>query len=75
MLYNHHKQDFTIKSNNINYEYFDAILSAQHFHLSHDNFFEIIAVKCEANRLSEFSDKLIGNKRIIQGNLVMSLTK
>ena len=72
LLYNHHKGDVTIKSNDIQHEYFDVILSTQHFHLSHENCLEIVAVKGTANRLTELSDKLIGIKGIIHGKLVMS---
>jgi CopG family nickel-responsive transcriptional regulator len=72
LLYNHHKGDVTIKSNDIQHEYFDVILSTQHFHLSYENCLEIVAVKGTANRLTELSDKLIGIKGIIHGKLVMS---
>jgi len=72
MVYDHHKGDVTTKSNDVQHEYFDVILSSQHFHLSHDNCLEIIAVKGVANRLTELSDKLIGIKGIIHGKLVMS---
>jgi CopG family transcriptional regulator, nickel-responsive regulator len=72
MLYNHHKGDVTTKSNDIQHIYFDVVLSSQHFHLSHENCLEIIAVKGKAKRLTELSDKLIGVKGIIHGKLVMS---
>jgi len=72
MLYGHHKGDITTKSNDIQHEYFDVILSSQHFHLSHDNCLEIIAVRGSANRLTQLSDKLIAIKGIIHGKLVMS---
>jgi CopG family transcriptional regulator, nickel-responsive regulator len=72
MLYDHHKGDVTIKSNDIQHEYFDVILSSQHFHLSHENCIEIVAVKGTANRLTDLSDRLIGIKGIIHGKLVMS---
>ena len=72
MVYDHHKGDVTIKSNDIQHEYFDVILSSQHFHLSHDNCLEIVAVKGTANRLTELSDNLLGIKGIIHGKLVMS---
>jgi CopG family transcriptional regulator, nickel-responsive regulator len=75
MLYDHHKGDVTTKSNDIQHDYFDVILSSQHFHLSHDSCLEIIAVKGTANRLTELSDKLIGVKGIIHGKLVMSRTE
>jgi CopG family transcriptional regulator, nickel-responsive regulator len=72
LVYDHHKGDITTKSNDIQHEYFDVILSAQHFHLSHENCLEIVAVKGEATKLTELSDKLIGLKGIIHGKLVMS---
>ena len=72
MLYDHHKGDVTIKSNDIQHEYFDVILSSQHFHLSHENCIEIVAVRGTANRLTELADKLIGIKGVIHGKLVMS---
>jgi CopG family nickel-responsive transcriptional regulator len=72
LLYDHHKGDVTIKSNDTQHDYFDVILSTQHFHLSHENCLEIVAVKGMANRLTELSDKLIGIKGIIHGKLVMS---
>src|SRR4030042_3995066 len=72
MLYDHHKRDVSTKSTDIQHEYFDVILSSQHFHLNHDNCLEIIAVKGKAHRLTELSDKLIGIKGIIHGKLVMS---
>jgi CopG family nickel-responsive transcriptional regulator len=72
ILYDHHKGDVTTKSNDIQHDYFDVILSTMHFHLSHDSCLEIIAVKGQANRLTELSDKLIGIRGIIHGKLVMS---
>ena len=72
LLYDHHKGDVTTKSNDIQHSYYDVILSSQHFHLSHDNCLEIIAVKGTSNRLTELSDKLISIKGIIHGKLVMS---
>jgi CopG family nickel-responsive transcriptional regulator len=72
MHYDHHKGDVTIRSNDIQHDYFDVILSTQHFHLNHDNCLEIVAVKGTANRLTELSDNLIGIKGIIHGKLVMS---
>ncbi len=75
LLYDHHKGDVSSKSDYIQHDYFDVILSSQHFHLSHDNCLEIVAVKGTANRLTELSDKLIGIKGIIHGKLVMSRTE
>jgi CopG family nickel-responsive transcriptional regulator len=72
LLFDHHKGDVMNKAGDIQHEFFDVILSAQHFHLNHSSCLEIIAVKGTANRLTELSDKLIGIKGIIHGKLVMS---
>jgi CopG family nickel-responsive transcriptional regulator len=72
MLYNHQKGDITVKSNDIQHEYYDVILSSQHFHLSHDYCLEIVAIKGVAIRLTELSDKLISIKGMIHGKLIMS---
>lgn len=74
MLYDHHKKDISLKSNDIQHNYFDVILSSQHFHLTHDTCLEIIAVKGEANKLTELSDKLISIKGLKHGKLIMSKT-
>jgi len=72
LLYDHHKGDITVRLNEIQHDYFDVILSSQHFHLNHDNCLEIIAVKGKAIKLTELSDRLIGVRGIIHGKLVMS---
>jgi len=72
MTYDHHKRDILEKTNDIQHAYFDVILSSQHFHLSHDICLEIIAVRGEAQRLTELSDKLIAVKGIRYGKLIMS---
>jgi CopG family nickel-responsive transcriptional regulator len=74
MIYDHHKKDILAKSNDIQHNYFDVILSSQHYHLSHDICLEIIAVKGYANKLTELSDKLISIKGIKHGKLDMSKT-
>jgi CopG family transcriptional regulator, nickel-responsive regulator len=75
MLYDHHKGNITSRLNDLQHDYFEVILSTQHFHLSYDNCLEIIAVKGTANILTELADKLIGMKGIIHGKLVMSATE
>lgn len=72
LLFDHHKGDVGVKMNDIQHEFYKEILSAQHFHLDHDNCLEIIAVKGNANRLTDLANKLIGLKGIIHGKLVTS---
>ncbi len=74
MIYDHHKKDITARSNDIQHNYFEVILSSQHYHLSHEMCLEVIAVKGLAKRLTELSDKLISIKGIKHGKLIMSKT-
>ena len=74
LIYDHHKKDISSKSNDIQHNYFEVILSSQHYHLNHDICLEIIAVKGYANKLTELSDKLISIKGIKHGKLIMSKT-
>ena len=72
MTYDHHKKDIIARSNDIQHNYFDVILSSQHFHLTHEICLEIVAVKGHANTLTELADKLISIKGIKHGKLIMS---
>ena len=74
MIYDHHKKEILSRSNVIQHNYFNVILSSQHYHLSHDMCLEIIAVKGKAKTLTELSDKLISIKGIKHGKLIMSKT-
>jgi len=72
MIYDHHKKDIVSKLNDVQHNYYNVILSAQHFHLNHDTCLEIIAVKGKAKLLTELSEKLISIKGIKHGKLIMS---
>ncbi|MCE5344997.1 MAG: nickel-responsive transcriptional regulator NikR [Bacteroidales bacterium] len=74
MIYDHHKKEILSRSNDIQHDYTEEILSSQHYHLSHDICLEIVAVKGRAQRLTELSDKLISIKGIKHGKLIMSKT-
>jgi len=74
LVYDHHKRDLGRKITDIQHDYFQEILAVQHFHLSHETCMEIIAVKGQASRLTELSDKLISQKGIQHGKLVMTKT-
>ena len=72
LVYDHHKRDLGRKITDIQHDYFKEILAVQHFHLSHETCMEIIAVRGQANRLTELSDKLISLKGVRHGKLVMT---
>jgi len=74
MIYDHHRKEILSKINDIQHDYFEVILSSQHFHLSQDICLEIVAVQGKAKRLTEVADKLISVKGIKHGKLIMSKT-
>jgi CopG family transcriptional regulator, nickel-responsive regulator len=75
LMYDHHRRELLNKLSDMQHDYHDVILSAQHFHLDHHNCLEIIAVKGAASKLTELADKLIALKGIQHGKLTMSRAK
>ena len=75
MIYDHHKREIVTKMTDVQHDFFDVILSSQHYHLSHDICLEIIALKGEAKRLNELSGSLISIKGVKHGKLVMTKTE
>lgn len=74
LVYDHHKFDISSQSNSIQHDFHKYILSSQHIHLNHDLCLETIAVKGEANTLTDLAEKLIALKGVKHGKLVMSRT-
>ena len=72
IVYDHHKFDINNKLNELQHDFHHCILSTQHIHLDHDLCLETIAVKGEAEKLTELGDKVIALKGVQHGKLVMS---
>lgn len=50
IIYDQQKKDIITKSNDVRHNYFDVILSSQHFYLNQDICLEVIAVRGKAKR-------------------------
>ncbi len=74
LVYDHHKRDLINKLTNIQHDYYKEILAVQHFHISESVCLDIIAIKGQSYRLTELSDKLIAQKGVRHGKLVMTKT-
>ncbi len=72
LLYDHHKNDLSGQSNDIQHKHHHLVLSMQHVHLDHNNCLETIVLKGKAEELTELSDQLIGLKGVKHGKLVMT---
>ena len=69
LVYDHHKNDISKQANEIQHDYHHLILSSQHIHLDHNLCLETIAVKGQANELTNLADKLIALKGVKHGKL------
>ena len=72
LVYDRHKRDLGQRITDIQHDYSTEILAVLHFHLSHETDMELVAVRGQAHRLTELSDKLISLKGIRHGKLVMT---
>ena len=72
LIYDHHKRDLLTNLTDLQHDFFQVILSSQHFHLDHNLCLEIIAVKGKEVTLTELADKLIAVKGIQHGKLTMT---
>ncbi|HHU58161.1 MAG TPA: nickel-responsive transcriptional regulator NikR [Bacteroidales bacterium] len=72
LIYDHHKRDLLNALNEVQHQFYEEVLAAQHFHINHDLCLEIIAVKGRAVRLTELADRLIAVKGVQHGKLTMS---
>ena len=52
LIYDHHKRDLLTNLTDLQHDFFQVILSSQHFHLDHNLCLEIIAVKGKAVTLT-----------------------
>lgn len=72
IVYDHHKRELNNKLMNVQHDYHELVLSTQHVHLEHDLCLETIAVKGNAQKLTELADMIIGTKGIKHGKFVMT---
>jgi CopG family nickel-responsive transcriptional regulator len=72
LVYDHHQRELQHRSTHLQHDYHELILSVQHVHLDHDHCLETIAVKGRAGDLQALAAKLLGQKGIYHGELVMT---
>ncbi|MDR2362612.1 MAG: nickel-responsive transcriptional regulator NikR [Prevotellaceae bacterium] len=72
LVYHFNKRDITRKLAEAQHQYREEIIAVQRFPLLSDIYFEIIAVRGQAYRLTELSDRLITVKGVRHGKLLMT---
>jgi CopG family nickel-responsive transcriptional regulator len=74
LVYEHHKRELSDKLTSIQHDHHDAVLSATHIHLDHDNCLEMIAVRGSAKQVQKIADALIGTRGVKHGKLTATTT-
>lgn len=74
LIYDHHKRELLNKITDIQHNFQQIIISAQHIHLDHHNCLEIIAVKGKAEDVQKLTNTLKVVKGVKHGTLSMSST-
>jgi len=74
LIYDHHKRELVNKLMDIQHDYQNLIVSAQHIHLDHNNCLEMIALKGRPREAQKLADTLKSVKGVKHGVLSMSST-
>jgi CopG family nickel-responsive transcriptional regulator len=74
LIYNHHKRELLNKITDIQHDFQNSIISAQHIHLDHHNCLEIIAVKGNPAEVQKLASMLKAVKGVKHSTLSMSTT-
>jgi len=74
LTYDHHKRELVNKLMDIQHDFGEIIISAQHIHLDHNNCLEIIAIQGPSREAQELADSLKSVKGVKHGTLSMSTT-
>lgn len=74
IVYDHHTRDLADKLTEHQHAHHDAIISALHVHLDHNNCLEVVVVRGSAEEVRRLADELIGIKGVKHGKLAMTTT-
>jgi CopG family transcriptional regulator, nickel-responsive regulator len=74
LIYDHHKRELLNKITDIQHDFQNLIISAQHIHLDHHNCLEIVAVKGNPFEAERLASSLKAVKGVKHSTLSMSTT-
>lgn len=72
LVYDHHKREIANHLADIQREYSEEILSVQRFTLNENHSMEVISLNGISARLTELSERLISEKGVQHGKLIMT---
>jgi CopG family nickel-responsive transcriptional regulator len=72
LIYDHHKRELQDKLTELQHDHVEAIVSAMHVHLDHENCLEVVIIRGKAARIKQLADQMIATKGIKHGNLYLT---
>jgi CopG family nickel-responsive transcriptional regulator len=74
LVYNHHTRELSDNLNDLQHNYYGAIISNLHVHLDEHNCLEVMVVRGNSADVKALADRLIGTRGVVHGKLTMATT-
>lgn len=74
IVYDHHVRNLGDRLTEHQHVHHEAIVSALHVHLDHDNCLEVVVVRGRAGEVQRLAEEMIGTKGVKHGKLVTTTT-
>ena len=72
LIYDHHRRELLNKLTDIQHDFQNIVISAQHVHLDHDNSLELILIKGKIREVLELESKMKSIKGVMHSALARS---
>ncbi|WP_457569003.1 nickel-responsive transcriptional regulator NikR [Desulfurobacterium sp.] len=72
IVFDHHQKELEDKLTDIEHEHLGNIISSLHVHIDHHHCMETIVVKGKASEIRELADRIISQKGVKHGKLVVT---
>ena len=72
LVYDHHTRELGERLTDIQHDVGDVVISTMHVHLTHRDSLEVLALRGRADRIREFSDRILSLKGVKHGKLIIT---
>jgi CopG family nickel-responsive transcriptional regulator len=74
LVYDHHKRDVRNQLEDVQHDFHDLVVAAQHIHLDHDNCLEMIVIRGNPRKVQDLGNRMKSIKGVKHGQLSMATT-
>jgi CopG family nickel-responsive transcriptional regulator len=72
LIYDHHVRMLLDKLNDVQHQYYRAIMSTVHVHLDHDNCLEVVLVRGKSAMIEKLANSLIATRGVKHGRYTLT---